>query len=51
VLGYVVDFVELSFGGVQVPTFNLADSFVYSGFALFLIDIVRNWKQRRQGGL
>ncbi len=47
-LGYVVDFVQLSWGQWEVPTFNLADAYVYSGFALFLVDIVRHWRRLRR---
>lgn len=48
VLGYVVDFIQLSYGTFEVPTFNLADVYVYSGFALFLVDIMRQWRRLRR---
>ena len=42
VLGYVVDFIELHYGGYYWPAFNIADSAICVGAALILIDAFRS---------
>jgi|LSQX01.3.fsa_nt_gb signal peptidase II len=39
-LGYVIDFLSFTFGTYVYPTFNLADSSLVIGVALFCIDIL-----------
>ena len=50
VLGYVVDFLEVTF--MDFPVFNVADSFVSVGavglIVLLLVDIVREARSERQ---
>lgn len=38
ILGYVVDFVSLHYGGKYFPAFNLADSCISVGAALLILD-------------
>jgi signal peptidase II len=37
-LGYVVDFIDVHFGGWHYPAFNVADSAITCGVALLLLD-------------
>ena len=37
-LGHVVDFIDFYWGGWHFAVFNLADSFISIGGALFLLD-------------
>ena len=38
-LGYVIDFIDVQFGGWHYPTFNIADSAICVGAALLIIDM------------
>jgi len=39
-LGYVVDFIDVHFGGWHYPAFNVADSAITCGVVLLLLDVV-----------
>jgi signal peptidase II len=39
-LGYVVDFIDVHFGGWHYPAFNVADSAITCGVILLLLDMV-----------
>ncbi len=41
-LGYVVDFIELHYSGYFWPAFNLADSSIFLGAVLLIIDSFKN---------
>ena len=40
-LGYVVDFIDVHYGGWHFPAFNVADSAISCGVVLLLVDAVR----------
>jgi signal peptidase II len=44
-LGYVVDFVELHYGGYYWPAFNVADSAICLGAVLLIVDAFKNKEQ------
>ena len=39
-LGFVVDFIDVQFGGWHYPTFNIADAAICLGAALLIIDML-----------
>ncbi len=41
-LGYVVDFVELHYAGYYWPAFNVADSAIFLGAVLLIVDAFKN---------
>ncbi len=41
-LGYVVDFIELHYNGYYWPAFNVADSAIFLGAVLLIIDAFKN---------
>lgn len=41
-LGYVVDFVDVAFGGLHWPTFNVADVLISVGAGLLVLDLIRH---------
>jgi len=43
-LGYVTDFLDFNIFGYNYPIFNLADSFIFVGIVLLLID---TWRYKR----
>ena len=43
--GYVVDFIELHYGGYYWPAFNVADSAIFLGAVLLIIDAFKNREQ------
>lgn len=47
-LGYVVDFIDVHFGGWHYPAFNVADSAITCGVVLLLVDAIV--LSRRRGG-
>ena len=44
-LGYVVDFVELHYAGYYWPAFNVADSAIFLGAVLLIVDAFKNKEQ------
>jgi signal peptidase II len=48
--GRVTDFLDLGVGATRWPTFNLADSFIVLGVALFVLIIGRTGIQKTAGG-
>lgn len=44
-LGYVVDFIEVHYGGYYWPAFNIADSAICVGAALIIIDSFKSSKK------
>lgn len=49
-LGFVVDFIDVQFGGWHYPTFNIADAAVCVGAGLLLLDIVLNKRHKAPAG-
>ena len=49
-LGYVVDFVELHYGGYYWPAFNVADSAICIGAVLLIIDAFKNKEPQTEKG-
>ena len=49
-LGYVVDFVDVHFGGWHFPAFNVADSAISCGVVLLIADAVRQALRGRGKG-
>jgi len=49
-LGYVVDFVELHYGGYYWPVFNVADSAICIGAVLLVIDTFKNKEPQTEKG-
>lgn len=49
-LGYVVDFVELHYGGYYWPAFNVADSAICIGAVLLIIDAFKNKEPQIEKG-
>lgn len=48
-LGYVVDFIDVHFGGWHYPAFNVADSAITCGVILLLLDaLILGLRQRRE---
>ena len=48
-LGYVVDFVDVHFGGWHYPAFNVADSAITCGVILLLLDALLLARGRAEG--
>jgi len=48
-LGYVVDFVDVHFGGWHYPAFNVADSAITCGVILLLLDALLLSRTPREG--
>jgi signal peptidase II len=47
-LGFVIDFIDVQFGGWHYPTFNVADSCICIGAGLLLLDLFLNRKKRNR---
>ncbi|CAJ1846955.1 signal peptidase II [Aeromonas jandaei] len=47
VLGHVVDFLDFYWGSVHWPAFNLADSFIFIGAAMIVLDGFRGEKKEQ----
>jgi signal peptidase II len=45
-LGFVVDFIDVQFGGWHYPTFNVADAAICVGAGLLVIDMFLSKKTR-----
>lgn len=45
-LGFVIDFIDVQFGGWHYPTFNVADSAICVGAGLLILDLL--WSRRKQ---
>src|SRR5882757_5539542 len=45
-LGFVIDFIDVQFGGWHYPTFNVADSCICIGACLLLLDLFLNRKKK-----
>jgi len=45
--GYVVDFIQVHYGGWYFPSFNLADSAITLGAALLIVDEIRRVRRGR----
>lgn len=45
-LGFVIDFIDVQFGGWHYPTFNIADSAICIGAALLIIDLFLSKKKK-----
>ena len=43
--GYVVDFIQVHYGGAYFPSFNVADSAITAGAALLILDELRRVKR------
>src|SRR5205085_8651126 len=41
-LGYVIDFIDVQFGGWHYPTFNVADAAICIGAGLLILDMFLN---------
>lgn len=48
-LGYVVDFIDVHFGGWHYPAFNVADSAITCGVILLLLDALLLSRTSREG--
>lgn len=48
VLGHVVDFLDFYWGRAHWPAFNLADSFIFIGAAMIVLDGLRGDKQSKE---
>jgi signal peptidase II len=48
VYGYVIDFIDVYYGGWHFPTFNVADSAITIGAALLLLDAYLGYKKDRR---
>jgi len=46
-LGFVIDFIDVQFGGWHYPTFNVADSAICLGALLLLLDLVVNSRKKK----
>ena len=46
-LGYVIDFIDVQFGGWHYPTFNVADAAICIGAGLLIIDVFLTKKKER----
>ncbi|MBV9242226.1 MAG: signal peptidase II, partial [Acidobacteria bacterium] len=46
-LGFVIDWIDVQFGGWHYPTFNIADCCICIGAGLLLLDIVFSKKKKR----
>lgn len=46
--GYVVDFVDVYYGNMHWPAFNIADSAISIGVVLIIIDSVREYRAERK---
>lgn len=44
-LGYVIDFIDVQFGGWHYPTFNVADAAICCGAGLLILDLLFNRKK------
>lgn len=44
-LGFVIDFIDVQFGGWHYPTFNVADSAICLGAGLLILDLL--WSRRK----
>lgn len=47
-LGYVIDFLAFTFGNYHFPAFNIADSAISIGAALFILDSFRQSAEKRK---
>ena len=47
--GYVVDFIELHYGGFQFPAFNVADMAIFLGATILVLDLLRISPRRKSG--
>ena len=48
-LGYVVDFIDVHFGGWHYPAFNVADSAITCGVILLLVDALFLGQSAKKG--
>jgi signal peptidase II len=49
-LGFVVDFIDVQFGGWHYPTFNIADSAICIGAGLLILDVFLTKKNAVESG-
>lgn len=47
-LGFVIDFIDVQFGGWHYPTFNVADSAICIGAGLLLLDMFLNSRKKEK---
>jgi len=47
-LGYVVDFIDVYYGRMHWPAFNIADSAISIGVVLIIIDSIREYRAERK---
>ena len=47
-LGYVIDWIDVQFGGWHYPTFNVADAAICIGAGLLILDVVFNRKRKTE---
>ncbi len=47
-LGFVIDFIDVQFGGWHYPTFNVADAAICVGAGLLLLDMFLNRNKKTQ---
>lgn len=47
-LGYVIDFIDVYYQQWHWPAFNIADSAIFLGVAMFIIDIFREFRRERK---
>lgn len=47
-LGFVIDFIDVQFGGWHYPTFNVADSAICIGAGLLLLDLFLNRRKKAE---
>jgi signal peptidase II len=46
-LGFVIDFIDVQFGGWHYPTFNVADAAICCGAGLLLLDLFFNSRKKK----
>lgn len=49
VYGHVIDFIDLFYGSWHYPTFNVADSAIFIGACLLLLDVFRGGHEKTTG--
>lgn len=46
--GHVIDFLDFRFGSYNYPVFNIADSGIFIGVALYMLNSIRDGKREKQ---